>query len=112
MLMERLRSGNTTARLVPGETASQFVRDVGSALNAEVEKRIERMVATIDQAAQEHYDTTKAELLAKVEEKARSDATRYVEEQEHTLFNNWKRIYQAQMDIALDKQRDEMKEEG
>jgi hypothetical protein len=35
-LMERLKGGHTDARLVPGETASQFVRDVAGAINAEV----------------------------------------------------------------------------
>jgi hypothetical protein len=53
-LMERLKNGHTDARLAPPETASQFVRDVAGAINAEVESRVDRWSAPLNQQHGRH----------------------------------------------------------
>jgi hypothetical protein len=73
-LMERLKGGHTDARLVPGETASQFVRDVAGAINAEVESRVDRMVKTVEQTAREAYQSEMDRIVAKATAKGAVDA--------------------------------------
>jgi hypothetical protein len=53
-LMEHLKNGHTDARLAPPETASQFVRDVAGAINAEVESCVDRLIAPLNQQHGRH----------------------------------------------------------
>jgi hypothetical protein len=87
--MERLKGGHTDARLVPGETASQFVRDVAGAINAEVESRVDRMVKTVEQTAREAYQSEMDRIVAKAT--AKELQTPPPEQTKHTSHHGTRR---------------------
>jgi hypothetical protein len=104
-LMERLKGGHTDARLVPGETASQFVRDVAGAINAEVESRVDRMVKTVEQTAREAYQSEMDRIVAKATAKGAVDAAAKADEAYKVTMERDAKVNLAQTDIALQNVR-------
>jgi hypothetical protein len=100
-LMERLKGGHTDARLVPGETASQFVRDVAGAINAEVESRVDRMVKTVEQTAREAYKSEMDRIVAKATAKGAADAVAKADEAYQVTMERDTKVNLACTDIAL-----------
>jgi hypothetical protein len=110
-LMERLKGGHTDARLVPGETASQFVRDVAGAINAEVESRVDHMVKTVEQTAREAYQSEMDRIVAKATVKGAADAaTRADKAYKVTMERNVK-VNLARTDIVLTNIRTEYEQQ-
>jgi hypothetical protein len=106
-LMERLKGGHTDARLVPGETASQFVRDVAGAINAEVESRVDRMVKTVEQTAREAYQSEMDRIVAKATAKGAADAASKADEAYNVTMERDAKVNLARTDIALQNIRSE-----
>jgi hypothetical protein len=106
-LMERLKGGHTDARLIPGETASQFVRDVAGAINAEVESRVDRMVKTVEQTVREAYQSEMDRIVAKATAKAAVDAASRAEEAYKITSERDTNVNLARTDIALQTIRTE-----
>jgi 6-phosphofructokinase len=106
-LMERLKGGHTDARLVPGETASQFVRDVAGAINAEVEARVDRMVKTVEHTAREAYQSEMDRIVAKATAKGSADAISKAEEAYNVTMQRDAKVNLARTDIALQNIRAE-----
>jgi hypothetical protein len=100
-LMERLKGGQTDARLVPGETASQFVRDVAGAINAEVESCVDRMVKTVEQTAREAYQSEMDRIVAKATKKGAADAVAKADEAYKITVEREAKVNLARTDIAL-----------
>jgi nucleoside diphosphate kinase len=100
-LMEHLKGGHTDARLVPGETASQFVRDVAGAINAEVESRVDRMVKTVEQTAREAYQSEMDRIVAKATAKGAMDATSKADDAYEVTMERDAKVNLARTDIAL-----------
>jgi hypothetical protein len=100
-LMERLKGGHTDARLVPGETASQFVRDVAGAINAKVESRVDRMVKTVEQSAREAYQAEMDRIVAKATAKGAADAASKADEAYKVTMERDAKVNLARTDIAL-----------
>jgi hypothetical protein len=100
-LMERLKGGHTDARLVPGETASQFVRDVAGAINAEVESRVDRMVKMVEQTAREAYQSEMDRIVAKATAKGAADATSKADDAYKVTMERDSKVNLARTDIAL-----------
>jgi hypothetical protein len=109
-LMECLKGGHTDARLVLGETASQFVRDVAGAINAEVESRVDRMVKTVEQTAREAYQSEMDRIMAKATAKATMDAASRADEAYKTTSEHDAKVNLAHTDIALQTIRTEYKQ--
>jgi hypothetical protein len=110
-LMERLKGGHTDARLVPGETASQFVRDVAGAINAEVESRVERMVKTVEQTAREAYQSEMDRIVAKATAKGAADAATKADEAYRITMERDTKVNMARTDIALQNIRTEYEQQ-
>jgi hypothetical protein len=108
-LMEHLKGGHTDARLVPPETASQFVRDVAGAINAEVENRVDRMVRTIESTAREAYAEETARIVAKAEAKARQDTKAQADHAFQTTLDRDLKVNHALSDISLEDIRREFR---
>jgi hypothetical protein len=106
-LMDRLKGGHTDARLIPGETASQFVRDVAGAINAEVESRVDRMVKTVEQTAREAYQSEMDRIVAKATAKGSADAAAKADEAYRVTMERDAKVNLARTDIALQNVRDE-----
>jgi hypothetical protein len=100
-LMECLKGGHTDARLVPGETASQFVRDVAGAINAEVESRVDRMVKTVEQTAREVYQSEMDRIVAKATAKGAADAAAQANEAYKVTMERDAKVNLARTDIVL-----------
>jgi hypothetical protein len=100
-LMERLKGGHTDARLVPGETASQFVRDVAGAINAEVESRVDRMVKTVEKTAREVYQSEMDRIVAKATAKGAVDAASKADDAYKVTMERDAKVNLARTDIAL-----------
>jgi hypothetical protein len=100
-LMERLKGGHTDARLVPGETASQFVRDVAGAINAEVESCVDRMVKMVEQTAREAYQSEMDRIVAKATAKGAADATARADEAYKITMEHDAKVNLARTDIVL-----------
>jgi hypothetical protein len=110
-LMERLKGGHTDARLVPGETASQFVRDVAGAINAEVESRVDRMVKTVDQTAREAYQSEMDRIVAKATAKGAADATAKADVAYKVTMERDAKVNLVRTDIALQNVRVEYEQQ-
>jgi hypothetical protein len=108
-LMERLKGGHTDARLVPGETASQFVRDVSGAINAEVESRVDRLICMIELTAKEAYAEETARIVARAELKAQHDAKEQADIAYKTIFDRDMKVNHALSDISLENIRKEFR---
>jgi hypothetical protein len=104
-LMERLKGGHTDARLIPGETASQFVRDVAGAINAEVESRVDHMVKTVEQTAREAYQSEMDRIVAKATAKGAVDAAAKVDEAYKVTMERNAKVNLVCTDIALQNVR-------
>jgi hypothetical protein len=100
-LMERLKGGHTDARLVPGETASQFVRDVAGAINAEVESRVDRMVKTVEQTAREAYQSEMDRIVAKATAKGAADAASNADKAYKITMEHDAKVNLVRTDIVL-----------
>jgi hypothetical protein len=100
-LMERLKGGHTDPCLVSGETASQFVRDVAGAINAEVESRVDRMVKTVEQTAREAYQSEMDRIVAKATAKGAVDTASRADEAYKTTMERDAKVNLARTDIAL-----------
>jgi 6-phosphofructokinase len=100
-LMERLKGGHTDARLVPGETALQFVRDVAGAINAEVESRVDRMVKMVEHTAREAYQSEMDRIVAKATAKGAADATAQADEAYKVTMERDAKVNLARTDIVL-----------
>jgi hypothetical protein len=110
-LMERLKGGHTDARLVPGETASQFVRDVAGAINAEVESRVDCMVKTVEQTAREAYQAEMDRIVAKATAKGAADASAKADEAYKITMERDAKVNLARTDIALQNVRAEYEQQ-
>jgi hypothetical protein len=110
-LMERLKGSHTNARLVPGETASQFVRDVAGAINAEVESRVDPMVKTVAQMAREAYQSEMDHIVAKATAKGAADATARADEAYKVTMEHNTKVNLARTDIALTNIRTEYEQQ-
>jgi hypothetical protein len=110
-LMERLKGGQTDARLVPGETASQFVRDVAGAINAEVESRVDRMVKTVEQTAREAYQSEMDRIVAKATTKGAADAKAKADEAYQITMERDSKVNLVRTDIALQIVRTEYEQQ-
>jgi hypothetical protein len=108
-LMERLKNGHTDARLAPPETASQFVRDVAGAINAEVESRVDRMVRTVETTAREVYAEETQRIVAKAEAKARQDAKAQADSLSSNLTTADMKVNHSLSDISLENIRREFR---
>jgi hypothetical protein len=106
-LMEHLKGGHTDARLIPGETASQFVRDVAGAINAEVESRVDRMVKTVEQTAREAYQSELDRIVAKAKAKGAADAITKAEAAYNITMERDAKVNLARTDITLQTVRNE-----
>jgi hypothetical protein len=106
-LMERLKGGHTDALLIPGETASQFVRDVAGAINTEVESRVDRMVKTVEQTAREAYQSEMDRIVAKAMAKAAVDAASRADKAYNITSERDTKVNLAQTDIVLQNIRTE-----
>jgi hypothetical protein len=106
-LMERLKNGHTDARLAPPETASQFVRDVAGAINAEVESCVDRMVRTIESTAKEAYAEETQHIVAKAEAKARQDAKAQADVAFQVTYDRDLKVNHLLSDISLESIRRE-----
>jgi hypothetical protein len=106
-LMERLKGGHTDARLVPNETASQFVRDVAGAINAEVESCINCMVQTVELTAREAYQSKMDQIVAKAVAKGAADAATKADEAYQVTMERDAKVNLARTDIALGNIREE-----
>jgi hypothetical protein len=100
-LMERLKGGHTDARLIPGETASQFVRDVAGAINAEVESCIDRMVKTVEHTAREAYQSEMDRIVTKATAKAAVDAAAKADKAYMVTLQRNAKVNLARTDIVL-----------
>jgi hypothetical protein len=100
-LMEHLKGGHTDARLVPGETASQFVRDVAGAINAEVESHVDWMVKTVEQTAREAYQSEMDRIVAKATAKGAADTTARADKAYKITMERDSKVNLARTDIAL-----------
>jgi hypothetical protein len=108
-LMERLKGGHTDARLVPGKTASQFVRDISGAINTEVESRVDRLIHTIELTAKEVYAEETACIVARAELKAWHDAKEQADLAYKTTFDRDMKVNHALSDILLENIRKEFR---
>jgi hypothetical protein len=108
-LMERLKNGHTDARLAPLETASQFVRDVAGAINAEVESRVDRMVCTIETTAREAYAEETKHIVAKAEAKARQDTKAQADTAFQVTYDRDMKVNHSLSDISLENIRREFR---
>jgi hypothetical protein len=106
-LMERLKGSHTDARLVPGETTSQFVRDIAGAINAEVESRVDRMVKTVEQTAREAYQSEMDRIVAKATAKGAADAVTRADKAYKVTMERDAKVNLAQTDIVLGNIRTE-----
>jgi nucleoside diphosphate kinase len=110
-LMECLKGGHTDARLVPGETASQFVRDIAGAINAEVESRVDRMVKTVEQTAREAYQSEMDRIVAKATAKGAADAAAQANDAYKVTMERDTKVNLARTDIALQNIRTEYEQQ-
>jgi hypothetical protein len=110
-LMERLKGGHTDARLVPGETASQFVRDVAGAINAEVESRVDRMVKMVESTAREAYQSEMDRIVAKATAKGAADAASKADKAYNITMERDSKVNLARTDIALQNIRAEYEQQ-
>jgi hypothetical protein len=101
-LMEHLKNSHTDACLAPPETASQFVRDVAGAINAEVESRVDRMVRTIESTAREAYAEETQRIVAKAEAKARQDAKAQADAAFQVTYDCDLKVNHSLSDISLE----------
>jgi hypothetical protein len=108
-LMERLKGRHTDARLVPDETASQFVRDISGAINAEVESHVDRLIRTIELTAKEAYAEETSHIVARAELKARHDAKEQADLAYKTIFDRDMKVNHALSDISLENIRKEFR---
>jgi hypothetical protein len=110
-LMERLKGSHTDARLVPGETASQFVRDVAGAINAEVESRVDHMVKMVEQTAREAYQSEMDRIVAKATAKGAVDAITREDKAYKVTMERDAKVNLARTDIALQNIRTEYEQQ-
>jgi hypothetical protein len=110
-LMERLKGGHTDTRLVPGETASQFVRDVAGAIDAEVESRVDRMVKMVEQTAREVYQGEMDHIVAKAMAKGAADAASQADEAYKITMERDTKVNLARTDIVLQNIRMEYEQQ-
>jgi hypothetical protein len=107
--MECLKGGHTNTRLVPNETASQFVRDISGAINTEVESRVDRLIRMIELTAKEAYTEETARIVAKAELKARHNAKAQADQAYQTIFDRDMKVNHALSDISLENIRKEFR---
>jgi hypothetical protein len=101
LLMERLKGGHTDARLVPDETASQFVRDVAGAINAEVESHVDHMVKMVEQTAREAYQSEMDRIVAKAVAKGAADTATKADKVYWITMEHDAKVNLARTDIVL-----------